>query len=148
MGAASVCLTDLEAKGELMKRNVLANAVGECKCEVHPLAWEDGWEEASPLVATRAKSGGFDWIVASDCVYGRASSVPFANVLLALLRANPVSAVLLAYEERPLPPTEVNQGSSFFELMAEEGCDLVRVDGEELGGDVRAQISLWRGRLR
>ena len=152
LGAASVCATDLASQLPLLRRNVAANGVApSCNVEVEELCWSENWQHAYPRLAERAAAGAFDWVVASDCVYGTASARPFAALVLALLRASPVTLLLLAYESRPLPPSEWNHGDEFFALMEAEGCVLSRLPdlGPSNEGEpwAREEISLWLGRM-
>ena len=62
-----------------------------------PLLWTSEWADISPDLAARCQ---FDWIVASDVVYGTACSLPLARLLLDLLARNPAAMGLLAYERR------------------------------------------------
>jgi len=176
LGAQSVCLTDLDVQLPLIRRNASLNGyvvdesevaheddVGEDwvgasqatasqpaggRLRVQPLVWAEDWQSAHPQLAARAAAGEFEWIVASDPVYGTQSALPFARVVLDLMRAHPAARLLLTYEERALPETEVNHGVEFFTEMKRAGCVLTKVAEECLDLErTRKEISLWRGRL-
>lgn len=122
---------------------------GVGRVDVTPLVWtaDSDWQVRYPRLAARVAAHEFDLIIASDCVYGTEPSAPFARVLLELLEANPSSRLLFAYEERPLPASEINHGAEFFELMEQAGCVLTRVEAVEGEERTRAAISLWRGAM-
>ena len=146
LGAASICMTDMEDALDLTRRNVKRNFPdGGADITVVPLHWHEGWQASHPDLA----SAPLDWIVGSDLVYGIDAS-PLASLLLELLSRNPAAQLLLAYEERPLPEHGIDYGGAFFAHLRERGCSLTPVPTAELHPCIQTRpgVSLWRGHLR
>jgi predicted nicotinamide N-methyase len=156
LGARSVVMTDKPSQIPLITRNLehnQPNCASRCDQHVAPvsiqcLQWGAEWKSESD--ASLAMPNAFDTIICCDCVYPDRPS-GLAGVLLDLLALNPLSTVLLAFEQRPPPagaPPDTDHTRSFFEEMR-AGCDVEQVPPGELDPQWTCdEISLWRMRAR
>ena len=145
MGAASVVLTDLPAALPLLRTNAKHNCAAEgCELTVEPLGW-GAWRSCAAPHLLRPRQ--YDWLVASDVLYGTASAVPLAELLLELFSLNPTAMLLLAYERRPDANGLTPRADEFFAELRGQ-CAVERVPHGELDPALACDdITIFRVRL-